>query len=640
MCGICGYLSFNHANYSSQEQLIEMSDTLIHRGPDGFGYHQDRGLGLGSRRLKIIDAVSGHQPMANEDGSIVVVFNGEIYNFKEIRETLKNKYTFKTQSDTEILIHLYQEKKQGMLKELNGMFSFALWDKKNELLFCARDRAGQKPFFYTFHNNYFVFASELKAILKFAPDLKTLNPASISKYLVYEYVPSPHTIFDKIKKLPAGHFLTVKSSGESKITQYWHLPLNGKTNGPAPRIISANNDQETQERLLYLFKQAIQRQLVSDVPLGAFLSGGVDSSSIVATMRHLLPGRPILTFSAGFSEKTFDESSYAQRVAHDFDTTHSCHKISSFEAAEAIPGIIEILDEPFSDSSIIPTYLLCKSARQRVKVALGGDGGDELFAGYPAFLGHPWLSQLNRPSLSWLKNFLAMTASRLPASYSNYGPDFLLKQFVQGFGQDVEIANQIWIGPFPPVQQQLLFSDPQNHLLDTENIFEDLLDFVNNGAGQTDWVNRLLRYYFHFYFAEDILTKVDRASMANSLEVRSPFLDTDFMEYAASLDPRLKLNGFRTKFIFKKAMKATLPEAIIRRRKQGFCMPIGDWFRHELKNQLTDVLSAGHIKSTGLFNAVFIQRLIEEHLSGKKNNWKQLWSLFIFQSWYDQHMSN
>ncbi len=631
MCGIAGTLSFNHEKFACLDLLRAMSDQLIHRGPDEEGFYRDRGVGLALRRLSIIDLVSGQQPMTNEDGSLVVVFNGEIYNYRELRDRLAHKHTFKTECDTEVLLHLYEEKEAGMLDDLNGMFAFALWDKKRGLLFCARDRAGQKPFFYAFHNNHFVFASELKAILKFSTELKTLDPASLSKYFAYEYIPSPHTIFKKIKKLPAAHFLKVRASGEFEIKPYWHLPLKGETNG--------QTTDETSERLLFLFRQAVRRQLASDVPLGAFLSGGVDSSAVVASFRHLYPKHPLSTFSIGFEEKAFDESPHAKKVAQYFNTSHFVRKINPSEVIGGLPKIIEMMDEPFSDSSIIPTYFLSHFARQRVKVALGGDGGDELFAGYPTFLGHSWLSRLDRPSLGWLKSLFTAMVSRLPVSFSNYGPEFLLKQFVRGFGHETEIANQIWLGPFPPFEQQRLFRNPENFLLDTENVFENIFSFIRKGS-ETNRTNRLLSYYFHFYFAEDILAKVDRASMAHSLEVRSPFLDKDFMEYAASLSPQLKLKGFCTKFIFKKAMKNILPEVIIRRRKQGFCMPLGHWFRRELKDPLMDALSVNRIKSSGLFNVGFVQRLMETHLSGQKNNWKQLWSLFVFQSWCDRHMSN
>jgi asparagine synthase (glutamine-hydrolysing) len=625
MCGICGYLNFNHKKYASVEIIRLMSNTLIHRGPDEYGEFNDRGLGLGFRRLRIVDSFSGQQPMQNEDGTIVIVFNGEIYNYQAIRAQLERKHVFKSKSDTEILVHLYEEKKYEMLEDLNGMFSFAIWDKENEILFCARDRAGQKPFYYSVFDGNFIFASEPKAILSFSPYLNAIDLNSLAKYFAFEYVPVPNTMFKQIKQLPAGHFMIINSSGNLKVNRYWNTVFNYGDSE------TKNNKNEICSNLFALFRESVRKCSITDVPKGVFLSGGVDSSSIVSIMKDF---SNFTTFSVTFEEKTFDESEYVDEAVKYFGTSHKNFLVTPRKIASAIPELTKKLDEPFADPSVIVRYLLSKFAKQYVKVILSGDGGDELFAGYQTFQGQKLVHMIRFLPFNYLKPALNKIIKYISISNSNYSIDFVAKQFLKGLGHEPEIMNQIWIGPFDHTEINHLLNEDLNLCNTKEKIYEELL--VSMGRSRikmSNIIDRILYYYFTFYLQYD-LAKVDRASMVNSLEVRSPFLDKKFLEFLSAVPPHYKLNRFSLKHILKIAMNDRLPEKIIKRSKRGFSVPIGLWLKTDLKKMLTDVLNTENIKAQGLFNSVYIENLIKEHFQGIKNNQKQLWALFMFSLWY------
>lgn len=642
MCGICGYLNFDHKHYASADLIRSMADALIHRGPDEYGHYEDRGLGLGFRRLSIIDLVTGSQPMKNEDSSVVVVFNGEIYNYMDIKKGLLPRHKFATQSDTEVLVHLYEEKSERMLDDLNGMFAFAIWDRNRQRLFCARDRAGQKPFYYTIYKDNFVFASELKSLLRFSTGLNQLDDLSLMRYLAYEYVPSPHSIFKNIRKLPAGHTLSIGCGGDISIKRYWDIRRYRVSRETASE--KKADVRAVSERLDSLLAASVKRHLVSDVPLGLFLSGGLDSSSILYMMTRFSDPRDIKTFSIGFQDSSFDESSYANYVAGLFNTDHKTAIVTEREMQDLLPEIAVQLDEPFADASLIPTYFLCRFTRQHVTVALAGDGGDELFAGYPTFQAQRIAQALRLLPIGMTRSLLRSISAALPVSTANLSFDFRLKQFIPGLGHAPEITAQIWLGSFCHEDQGHLLNRDISAAALKELIYDDIFKYIKGydslpsfSLRETNAIERSLNWYFSFYLQDDILAKTDRASMANSLEVRSPLLDRDILEYVPSIDNNLKLRGLSCKYIFKTAMKGKLPDRIIRRTKKGFGIPVARWFKGRLKDLMLDVLDLGSIRSQGLFDPDYVQRLIKEHLAGKKDNRKQLWTLFMFQLWYNEY---
>lgn len=636
MCGICGYLDLT-GSLIDRDILLSMTASLTHRGPDDHGIYinssgQQGGsglspsIGMGHRRLSIIDVSSAAcQPMANEDESVWVVFNGEVYNFAELREECVGRgHVFKSRSDTEVLLHLYEDSGIDFVEKLNGMFAFALWDGRDNKLFLVRDRIGKKPLYYSQIDSALVFASELKALLAHPQVRKEIDIESLGKYLLYEYVPSPDSIFKGVKKLRPGYVLSASRQGIWEKC-YWHLDFTPK--------IEASEEQISEE-IMNLFRDSLRKRLISDVPLGVFLSGGLDSSSIVAGLSELIPGNEIKTFSIGFKDKSFDESSYAREVADYFGTDHHEEILNPGRMIEILPEVINFLDEPFADASVIPTYLLSKFTRSEVTVALGGDGGDELFAGYPTFLAHK-MALFYEGLPSSLHNAVVSLASLLPVSMDNISFDFKVKQFLKGIPYDAPERNHIWLGAFSPEEQKKLF----NHdVLASLNGFNPLISIRESleGLSFEDIMDQITFLYFKFYLADDILTKVDRASMAASLEVRAPFLDYRLMDYVNRLPFRYKLKGFTSKYILKRCMRNKIPERIINRNKKGFGVPIAKWFKNELRATLLDSLSEAKIKREGFFNYRYIKSLLDEHFAGRKDNRKQLWTLFMFEQWYER----
>jgi asparagine synthase (glutamine-hydrolysing) len=627
MCGITGIADLGGP--VRPEVLMRMANTLRHRGPDDEGYYipapaaGGAAIGLGFRRLAIIDLGGGRQPMSNEDGSIWIVCNGEIYNHADLRPALEAKgHTFRTHSDIEVLLHLYEEHGPDCVTKVNGMFALAIWDGKNQTLFLARDRMGKKPLYYRATPAQLIFGSEVKALLTHPDCPRDMDARNLSKYLAYEYIPSPHCIFKGIQKLPGGHGLTWKN-GQTRLQRYWDLPsANGADQRPESEIA-----EELRERL----KEAVRRRLISDVPLGVFLSGGLDSSSVVAMMAELMPPSRIKTFAIGFEEKSFDESGHARRVAAFFGTDHREEMVQSRTLLDLLPEVAAFLDEPLADASILPTFLLSKFTRHHVTVALGGDGGDELFAGYPTFQAHRLAGFYQLPR-ALHERVIRPLAEWLPVSNDNLSFDFKLKRFLRGMGSRPEIRDQIWMGSFAPAEQRALLqgNDPEI------DAYEDISAAEKN-CGSIHGLERLIYLYCKFYLQECILTKVDRASMACSLEVRAPFLDYTFVEFAGSIPFDLKLKGLTSKYILKKAMQAKLPPEIPGRSKKGFGIPVGRWFRREWRALLLDALSESRIRQQGIFNAAEVTRLVDEHLRGTKDNRKQLWTLFIFQLWHDHY---
>jgi asparagine synthase (glutamine-hydrolysing) len=606
-----------------REALVRMTRVLHHRGPDDEGFYvaeHDDGMavGLGFRRLSIIDLETGNQPITNEDGSVQLVFNGEIYNFHELRHELEGRgHRFATSTDTEVIVHLYEDDGPSCVERLNGMFAFALWDETRRELLLGRDRLGKKPLYYTEVPGGLLFASELKSLLQHPRCPRELDFGGLSRYLALEYVPTPHSIYQGVQKLPAGHVLRW-SAGRFSIEQYWDLSF---AEGSEVR-----DEGDYVDELRGHLEQAVRRRLVSDVPLGAFLSGGIDSSSIVAMMVEALPAGSVKTFTIGFGERSFDESEHARRVADHFGTEHHEEIFTPAVLLDVLPDVVEILDEPFADPSVLPTYLLSRYTRGYVTVALGGDGCDELLAGYPTFPAERVAQRY------WIPRFLHERAvvplvERIPVSTANFSFDFRLKRFLRGATSPADVRHPIWLGSFTPEEQESLLSRTPVDPFDIHR-----RQFAN--APTRDWLERSIYVYLKTYLQDDILVKVDRASMACSLEVRAPFLDVDLVEFLGRVPPRLKLRRLETKHLLKRAMAERLPPGITDRKKKGFGIPVAEWFKRELRESLQDELSPARIKRQGIFDPAAIDRLISEHMTGRRDHRKQLWTLFMFQLWH------
>jgi asparagine synthase (glutamine-hydrolysing) len=633
MCGIVGFLTSKAKNVPDYEALRAIRELLAHRGPDDSGEYirplDDRGpfVFFGHRRLSIIDLSGGHQPLSNEDGTVWVTFNGEIYNFKELREELKGRgHQFRTLSDTEVIVHSYEEYGEDCFKGFNGMFAIGIWDEKKNRLILARDRLGEKPLYYSFINETFLFASELKAILSYSGFSRRVDTLSLTKYLFFEFIPCPHTIFRDARKLPPASFL-IWDGKELRVREYW-TPFDSFK---APGTFS---EEEAAIRVTELLRQSVKRRLVSDVPLGVFLSGGIDSSAVTALAQREDPGK-IETFSIGFEDASFDESSYASLASEHIGTKHHERTMRPADLLNLVPHLTDILDEPMADASILPTYLLSKFTREHVKVALGGDGGDELFAGYPTYLAH----KLARHCERWMAPFhpaLIFLGNLLPVSDDNISFDFKVKKFLSGMGYKDSIRNFVWLGSFSfPDLHRVLSSDIGSRL-NRDRLVEEI-SLYESAFPLTDRTGLLQFLDLKLYLQEAILVKVDRASMACSLEVRAPFLDHELVEFVIGLPSSLKLRGFTSKYILKKAMKSFLPQKVIQRRKKGFGVPIAKWVKGPLKELFGDLLSPDRIEREGFLNPAYVGTLLEDHLAGKKDNRKQLWTLLVWELWVNQY---
>ncbi|MEP6925615.1 MAG: asparagine synthase (glutamine-hydrolyzing), partial [Pyrinomonadaceae bacterium] len=629
MCGIVGWanLNFNSSlDASSDEMLLRrMCAKIRHRGPDSEGAIVADSVALGMRRLAIIDLSGGEQPVFNEDRTVTVVMNGEIYNFKELRADLEKRgHHFTSHSDTEVLPHLYEEYGAKMVEKLGGMFAFALWDSRRRKLLIARDRFGEKPLYYGVFNNKLIFASELKALTAH-PDVETrINFQALRSFLSFDYVPAPLSIYENIYKLPAAHSLTLEN-GEIKIERYWNLSFHKRK--PVPSV------EEAIEELREHLGNAVKSQMVSDVPLGILLSGGVDSSTVAAFAQQF-SSRPIKTFSIGFDEASFDESDYARQVAAHLGTEHHEDILSVDRAAEILPEIATWLDEPMSDASILPTFLLARFVRSEVTVALGGDGGDEIFAGYPMYYGHKLANTYEKIPRILRKNFIERVVNNLPTNTKNMAFDFKAKRFINAVSNsDLVARHHSFFGSFTTSEQESLLTSEVK-----SNNGADIYTEARKWFKDCDADNLIEKTQFldmKFYLAEDILTKVDRASMAVSLEVRAPFLDPRVAEFAASLPANYKLNGRTSKFILKKAVAPLLPDFVTKRRKKGFGIPVAAWLKGKLNPLVRELLAPERLKKQGIFNSVFVQKLLVEHEQGRANHYKTLWTLIIFQLWYD-----
>jgi asparagine synthase (glutamine-hydrolysing) len=615
--------------------IVAMTQTLSPRGPDGEGFWRAPGVALGHRRLAVIDlSPAGAQPLGNEDGSVQVVFNGEIYDFQGLRaELLARGHVFRSRCDTEVIVHGYEEWGDEVVAHLDGMFAFALWDARQRRLLAARDRMGKKPFYFSLiaragRPPLVAFASELKALVCVPGFDRRLDPQALARYLVHEYVPAPFSIFRGARKLGAGERLRITATGdaisEPRIDRYWDLRF------PVQPV--AVSDEDAAEELRSLLRAAIRRRLVADVPVGIFLSGGIDSSAVAALATDLAGAGNVHTFSVGFSEASFDESGHARRVAGLLGTVHHEERLQPRTLLEVLPAVTDFLDEPFADASVVPTYLLSAFARRQVTVALGGDGGDELFAGYQTFLAEAWGRLYFDGAPRLLQQAVASLARWLPAGSGYFSLDFKINQFLQGGPSHGPERHQRWLASFPPEQHASLLAPDLYHALQADHPLAQVRARAAQGPAQRA-ADKLLDFYLRFYLPDDINTKVDRASGAVGLEVRAPFLDTALVDFACRLPANLRLRRRSPKFVLKRALARRLPREILARKKQGFAMPVARWLRADLAPLLRDELAPAKIKGEGLFDPGQVGRLVDDHLSGRRDWRKALWTLLTFERW-------
>jgi asparagine synthase (glutamine-hydrolysing) len=621
MCGIVGKLCFDPRQSVAAPLIHRMANTLVHRGPDDDGVWVNGPVGLGSRRLAIIDlSRRAHMPMSNEDGSLWIVLNGEIYNFHELRRDLLGKgHQFRSESDTETILHLYEEEGVECLRRLRGMFAFALWDAKRQTLFLARDRLGKKPLYYYHDRNVFLFASEPKAILQDPHVRAEADPEAIHHYLTYGYVPGAHSAFRGMRKLPPAHYLLVQQEA-GHVHRYWSLRYQPKRHG---------SEAELGEELLALLEESVRLRLISDVPLGAFLSGGIDSSVVVALMRRLVSG-PLRTFAIGFEQREYDERSYARQVAQQFATDHHEFVVKP-DAASLLPRLVWHYNEPFADSSALPSFALCELTKQSVTVALNGDGGDEAFIGYDRYLGTvvaSWYDRIPAP----LRRAVMWSAGRLPLGVPKSFV-YRLRRFAEALTLEPRRRYGQWMVYFANDQKHELYSADFAARLGSLDSWS-LLDAAYAASDAPSFLEATVHTDVQLYLPGDLLVKMDIASMAHSLEVRSPFLDHKVVEFAASLPPALKLRRLTQKYLVKKIMRNVLPNQILQRKKMGFGLPIDHWFRHELREMTYDVLLDSRARQRGYFRPDVIRRYIDEHVAGKAQHHFRLWNLLLLELWH------
>jgi asparagine synthase (glutamine-hydrolysing) len=623
MCGIAGIVGPPGSGEVDPSKIRRMCATIVHRGPDDEGIYVHSPVGLGMRRLSIIDRTGGHQPIHNEDRSVWIVFNGEIYNFPELYEALtKRGHRFYTHSDTEVIVHLYEDLGLEAIRQLRGMFAFALYDFRQNSLLLARDRLGKKPLHYALRNGCLLFASEIKALLEVEPDLSKVEPAALLDYFSVGYIPDPKTAFAAISKLPPGHTLEFRG-GRVSLHQYWDLPAYGG-NDPGSEEACL---EEVEQRL----SEAVRIRLMSEVPLGALLSGGVDSSIIVALMARA-SGARVKTFSIGFRETDFSEAVHARAVAQKFGTEHHEFLVEP-ELTETVDKLTANMEEPFADSSMVPTYHVCRNARRHVTVALSGDGGDELFAGYDRYLVH-----LDRQKYQWIP----AGAGRLFRNYlypwmpkAAYGRRLLYNLSLNERERYLDSVSYL---PAQGRERSLFSSD----FLASAGHVPALEDFRHyfDAAPAQDRISRLLYLDTKTYLTADVLTKVDRMSMLNSLEVRCPLLDHVFVEWAAQLNSRWKLHFGERKYLLRRlAERLGVPATAIHRPKQGFALPLTHWWRNQLKDGMLAILLEPRTLERGYFNPKAVRQLVEEHLRGRRNRPTDIWLLLIFELWHRNFLS-
>jgi asparagine synthase (glutamine-hydrolysing) len=626
MCGIAGFVESPTARSpfgpdESHARIHRMCDVIRHRGPDDEGVFVDEGVALGMRRLSIIDLSTGHQPIHNEDRTVWIVFNGEIYNFRELRAELEAAgHRFYTSTDTEVIVHAYERWGTTAIARLRGMFGLAIWDLRSKSLLVARDRIGIKPLYYAEANGRLYFGSELKSLLE-APELsRDLDLDALDHYLSFLYTPRDRSIFTSVRKLPPGHLLTWQN-GKVRVERYYQLPAGETYSG---------SEADAVGDLRAVLCDAVRSHLISDVPLGAFLSGGIDSSLVVGLMTQT-SGARVKTFSIGFDEPAFDELEHARRVARHFGTDHHEFVVKP-DGVGILDALISHFDEPFADSSAIPTWYVSEMARKHVTVVLSGDGGDELFGGYDRYVPHPRVVAFDRYSPRALRNVAAIAAARLPHGVRG-------KNFLRHVGRDDQGRYLDSIRFFSTDEKPSLLSRDVLRQLSATDPESRLASHFERYA-QLPWPSQMMRFDAETYLPEDVLTKVDRMSMAHSIESRVPLLDNEVIEFASSLPASMKIKGGRRKHVLKEVAATLLPAEILDRRKQGFGVPLGTWFRGNLRELFADTLLSPASLQRGYFQPLFVRQLVDEHLSGKRDHSLRLWQLVVFEKWHHQYVDN
>ena len=634
MCGIAGIFDLNHRQLpiADLKSVKDMLAKIVHRGPDGEGLWQKGSVCLGHRRLAIIDLECGAQPMESVDQTVCVSFNGEIYNFPALRlELKKDGFRFKTNSDTEVILAAYQKYGFDCVKKLDGMFAYALFDQKRNLISLARDRFGKKPLFYTVQKGKCFFASEITSLLAVKDISLTLDPEAIPKFLAYEYVPEPQTIFKEVSSLLPGHTLTL-GQGTLIQTRYWDLPYPKEPKQTLAEIATT---------LRELLRAAVKKRLISDVPLGVFLSGGLDSSIVTALMAEETIN-PVKTFAIGFREASYDESKYARIVASAYSTDHHEEILDASICADLLPAIVRQMDVPMADASVAPTYLLSKVTRQDVTVALGGDGSDELFAGYENYAAYKQALLFKKfPHL--LQKIITTISAYLPKSQGYVNLNLAMQTFLNGAHAPNWLRIERLLCAFYSDQLKEILSNEFKTLLSPKSLDDEFL-FSSTKLEYEHWPSKTappLARAFHVYarqfLPQDILVKVDRCAMLNSLEVRAPFLDTAVAEFVAKLPVELKMSGLKGKWILRYAMRDILPKAILTRNKRGFQIPVAAWLRGKMRPLVCELLEKERLKQQGIFNILAVERLKTEHFNNQADHRKPLWALIVLQLWLDSH---
>jgi asparagine synthase (glutamine-hydrolysing) len=626
MCGICGVISLQPGAPAEQSILMQMTEALRHRGPDDEGYYSDDQASFGVRRLSVIDLETGRQPISNESGEVWVVYNGEIYNFREVRAGLEQRgHLFKTQADTEVIVHAYEEYGPECVILFNGMFAFALWDARARRLVLARDRLGIKPLYYWCGPDRLVFASELKAMMLHPQVPRQVDLEALDLFLTLEYIPAPRTIYGGVVKLLPGHLLVVED-GKLKVTQYWDVPYRPVNQSQA----------ECGEMLAGLIKEAVHLRLISDVQLGAFLSGGIDSSAIVGYMSQGL-SEPVRTFAIGFEDETYDELPWAEMVAKHFGTRHNVEVLKS-DQPELAERLVAQFDEPFGDTSIFPTYLVSRLASRQVKVALSGDGGDELFAGYDTYLAERLDRYYGRLPRPLRQQALPKFAGWLPPQAAKKGMINRVKRMVEGGALDPSLHHARWMIFLNSDEKNSLYTSDLRTTL-SDHLATELLRTYFEKARSFDRLAQQQYVDIKTYLADDILTKVDRMSMAVSVEARVPLLDYHIVEFALNLPPSMKLNGVRTKSILRQALKGMVPQPVLEKPKEGFSAPMKRWLGTSFRSMMLDLLSRDSLRKHGYFDDQVVATWIQEHLEGRVNHSHHLWPLMVFEMWHHNERS-
>ncbi len=624
MCAICGIVN-NNGRRVDGELLRKMTGIMDYRGPDEEGFLTRDNIGLGHRRLKIIDLHTGQQPLANEDSTVFLICNGEIYNFRELRAELERRgHRFSSRSDSETILHLYEEEGTGCLKRLRGMFAFAIWDTDKEELFLARDRIGKKPVVYCETAEGFMFASELKALLLHPAVRKEIDPVALDLFLTYQAVPSPRTIFKGIRKLPAAHFLVLKN-GKASISRYWNVDFTRK--------IRLKSEYEYRELLWDKLTEATRLRMVSDVPLGAFLSGGIDSSTVVGIMSGL-SRVPVKTFSVGFDEESFSELKYARIAARRFGTEHYEFRVKP-EVMEILPSLVWHYNEPFGDTSMVPTYYVARETKKHVTVALNGDGGDENLAGYTRYWQMLLLDGMRNMAGVMPPPVMRGMMSAMLEGYEKHPSStfFRIWKWMEEAGKYGDAyAYARRLVSFSSEHKDEIYSDSFRSEIAGEDSMRLIGDFWED-AGRVHLLEKMQYSDFNMYLADVLNVKMDIAAMSNALETRSPFLDHEFVEAVAGFPPGMKFGRFTSKYILKRKLKGFLPDEILNRKKMGFGMPVGEWFRREMKDYLRSHLLSSGFAKRGFFRPDAVRKMTEDHIAGKTVHTSRLWNLLVFELW-------